>query len=113
MQGIRLPNCKECNVSLDSVKRQGNLCMGCHTVRVEESKKEKRLKVVEAHGNKCADCGGTFHPCQYDFHHIDPSTKVAGVTQLCQNGRKMETILAEAAKCVLLCANCHRLRHFK
>jgi hypothetical protein len=42
-----------------------------------------------------------------DFHHRDPSQKLF---QVCQSavGRRTEAILAEMAKCTVLCANCHR-----
>jgi hypothetical protein len=41
-----------------------------------------------------------------EFHHLDPSQKefaisVRGVT------RSLEELRREAAKCVVLCANCH------
>ena len=59
----------------------------------------------------CADCGGRFPPCAMDFDHRDPGAKLAAVTRLI--GRAgMSRILEEAAKCDIVCANCHRLRTF-
>lgn len=59
----------------------------------------------------CADCGGRFAQCSMDFDHRDPSTKRQNVMRLV--GRAgIRTILAEAAKCDIVCANCHRLRTF-
>jgi hypothetical protein len=43
-----------------------------------------------------------------DFHHLDPESKVAGITGLRHYGKKLAK---EIAKCTLLCANCHRLLH--
>ncbi|HEY4226729.1 MAG TPA: hypothetical protein VGM49_00190 [Candidatus Limnocylindrales bacterium] len=60
----------------------------------------------------CADCGGTFPQCSMDFDHRDPSTKTRAVTQMISNA-SIERILAEAAKCDIVCANCHRLRTFQ
>ena len=42
-----------------------------------------------------------------EFHHLDPSTKKF---QLGHSGRtrSLARARAEARKCVLLCANCHR-----
>jgi hypothetical protein len=58
----------------------------------------------------CADCGGTFEPYQMDFDHRDPAQKSFQVT----DGRAMlmsrERLLAEVAKCDIVCANCHRIR---
>ncbi len=57
----------------------------------------------------CSDCGGTFPPCSMDFDHRDRMTKIAAVTRLI--GRAgLQKIVAEAAKCDIVCANCHRAR---
>jgi hypothetical protein len=59
----------------------------------------------------CSDCQRRFPPCAMDFDHRDPSAKVAGVTRLI--GRAgTERLLAEAAKCDIVCANCHRVRTY-
>jgi hypothetical protein len=39
------------------------------------------------------------------FHHVDPSTKAFTVTMA--RGKSLAAYRAEAAKCVLVCANCH------
>jgi 5-methylcytosine-specific restriction endonuclease McrA len=59
----------------------------------------------------CADCRRRFPPCAMDFDHRDPATKLYTVTQMI--GRAgTQRILDEAAKCDIVCANCHRLRTF-
>lgn len=75
--------------------------------------KTKRYQIVkdaliEALGGKCSSCGGVFHRSVYDFHHKgdkqgSPSNMIVD--------RSVEEIAKEIAKCVLLCANCHRLEH--
>ncbi|HSK92972.1 MAG TPA: hypothetical protein VLA76_02800 [Candidatus Angelobacter sp.] len=60
----------------------------------------------------CADCGGRYEPCAMDFDHRDPTTKNHTVTRMV--GRSStEVILAEVAKCDIVCANCHRLRTWR
>jgi hypothetical protein len=59
----------------------------------------------------CADCGGRFAQCSMDFDHRDPATKVRSVTRMIAGS--IERMLAEAAKCDIVCANCHRLRTFQ
>ncbi len=58
----------------------------------------------------CADCAGVFEPHQMDFDHRDGSLKSFRLT----SGRVMLTsrsrLLEEAAKCDIVCANCHRIR---
>jgi len=57
------------------------------------------------------DCGGVFSQCAMDFDHRDPSNKVRAVTRMI-NG-SIDRMLAEAAKCDIVCVNCHRLRTFE
>ena len=58
----------------------------------------------------CSDCGGVFPQCAMDFDHRDPATKVRHVTRMIMGS--IERMLAEVAKCDIVCANCHRLRTF-
>ena len=60
----------------------------------------------------CADCGGVFAQCSMDFDHRDPSTKLRAVMGMISNFG-LDRILAEVAKCDIVCANCHRLRTFQ
>lgn len=60
-------------------------------------------------GGKCQDCGGIFPSYVYDFHHLDPNEKEYSPGQILD--RKKEIVDKELSKCVLLCANCHRIRH--
>lgn len=59
----------------------------------------------------CVDCGWNGHPAALDFDHIDPKTKRHGVGRLTK--RPQELILREVAKCVIRCANCHRIKTFE
>lgn len=60
---------------------------------------------------KCSRCPET-HQSTFDFHHKDPSTKLETVSNLVARGKSREIILAEIAKCEVLCANCHRKLHY-
>jgi hypothetical protein len=62
-------------------------------------------------GAKCLDCNYGYGDFMYDFHHLDPSEKKFSLTGK-NLTRKWSDVLAEFAKCVLLCPNCHRTRHF-
>ena len=65
-------------------------------------------KMVKLKGDKCEDCGYTYHNDIYDFHHRSPEDKLIAVSTLRRNWEKFK---AEADKCALLCSNCHRARH--
>lgn len=58
----------------------------------------------------CRECG-TIDPRCLLFHHRDPSEKTDSVGALISDGRPFEEIRSEAAKCDVLCANCHRKLH--
>lgn len=66
-------------------------------------------KAIEQLGGCCADCKQIYHRQVYDFHHLDGSEKEGLVSaMLASSYKKAEQ---EITKCILLCANCHRLRH--
>jgi hypothetical protein len=59
----------------------------------------------------CVDCGER-HPATLDFHHLDPAQKERSLGDIGKQGWSRKKALAEIAKCVTLCANCHRKRHW-
>ena len=65
--------------------------------------------VLEIKSNPCTDCGGRFPPYVMHFDHRDPSQKRLSVSALTGAGH-VRTLLAEIAKCDLVCANCHAIR---
>ncbi len=56
-------------------------------------------------GGCCAVCGYDATPYNLHFHHVDPSEKAFGITM--GRGKSLAAYREEAAKCVLVCANCH------
>ena len=74
------------------------------------SVKVNKLKAIAHLGSKCLDCGKLYPPAAMQFHHRDPATKsfhLSGAGLL----KSWEEIVVELAKCDLLCANCHMVRH--
>jgi hypothetical protein len=67
-----------------------------------------KTALVTAMGGKCQKCSGVFPLCVYDFHHI--GDKDESPSYLLANS-SIEVIAGELSRCVLLCANCHRLEH--
>ena len=74
--------------------------------------RQKTIKqaVVDAMGGICSACGNKYPLSVYDFHHID--TKIENPSHLIANA-SLEVIAKELEKCILLCANCHRIEHDK
>lgn len=124
------PVCKEVKTK-DLFSSKGNACKLCANARARDHRlkrrtdpeyvknqnkrltdKNKKLKeeAVKYMGGKCLDCGGIFPSCVYDFHHLDTTTKEHNPSAVVKKG--LEHAKKELDKCVLLCANCHRIRHF-
>jgi len=86
------------------------VCENCHRMRHAISSKYKQTLYGELFrlgvADECALCQRTWPLPVYDLHHVDPLTKSFSVGS---RRLKIERALAEAAKCVLLCARCHRL----
>lgn len=59
-------------------------------------------------GKPCYDCGNFYPPYVLDFHHT--RDKKYNVANMYVKVSSLETIKKEIEKCVLLCANCHRVR---
>lgn len=77
----------------------------------ENSKKYKKLWAEFKAKVECAACGFA-HPAAMDFHHTDPSNKLGAVHQFARD-KSWKKAYAEAAKCIVLCANCHRIHHYE
>jgi hypothetical protein len=58
---------------------------------------------------KCTNCGFN-NPAALDFHHEDPSTKEGSVHTYISGGQFAKAY-EEMKKCIVLCANCHRIHH--
>lgn len=63
---------------------------------------------VEEKGGRCTDCKVVFPLCVYQFHHVDGTKEVNPSAVL---RWRLERARQEMDKCILLCANCHMIRH--
>lgn len=69
-----------------------------------------KAKAVEYLGGKCVDCGYASHIVALDFDHVNPSEKEFKISG---NFRfRWKELKKELDKCVLRCANCHRVHHY-
>lgn len=76
--------------------------------------REERYRAVRAwlwglKRKPCTDCGGVFHPVAMQFDHL-PGTEKRFEVSLGAAQRAKADVLAELAKCELVCANCHAIR---
>jgi predicted HNH restriction endonuclease len=59
----------------------------------------------------CAKCGET-RGYVLDYHHLDPTAKEEGIARMTSNNYRLDAVMEEIKKCVVLCANCHREFHY-
>lgn len=81
-------------------------CRRCRGEAVARRRRKMKSILVAEAGGRCAICGYDRHPGALAFHHLDPLDKrfeinAKGVAL------SLDTLRAEAKKCVLLCATCH------
>lgn len=79
-----------------------------------ETKRRHRYKqeAIRLLGDCCYDCKISFPMYVYDFHHLDPTQKdINPALAFMRSWEKVEEEVIK--KCVLLCANCHRKRHYE
>ena len=81
-------------------------CRRCRAEAVSRRRRKVKAILVSEAGGACRLCGYDRSMGALAFHHLDPSEKrfelnAKGVAL------SIETLRAEARKCVLLCSNCH------
>ena len=108
--------CRECKKWLadDQFRYEtGRQCIPCRNKKAKPRtlgyKLELKRQAVIYMGGRCKDCDGKFPLCAYDFHHLDPTQKDFGISKK----TNFEEVKPELDKCVMLCKNCHSIRHVK
>lgn len=104
-------------MAISEYKRAYNISYrNANRPRMQELWKDHRARRLAANnkfirdhkeGHPCA-CGESDH-IALDFHHTDPASKNGTIEKLRKYSRAR--LEAEMAKCVVLCANCHRKGH--
>lgn len=59
----------------------------------------------------CTDCDER-HPATLHFHHLNSEDKLFNIGEAVQKGFGLNKIKKEIEKCIVLCANCHAIRHY-
>ena len=83
-------------------------CKKCFIKLTLFNTQELKQKIVHYKGEKCVDCGEIFDSRLYDLHHINQEEKEFNISS---KRISFEKLKPELDKCVLLCPNCHRIRH--
>ena len=98
------------------------LCANCHRLRhlaldpaplhdeIARIRRERKQRAVQLMGDSCLGCGRDGALVLFEFHHRNAADKEFGISE---DGilRSWHKVVVELAKCVMLCANCHREVH--
>lgn len=101
--------CIDCRKAVDAERWKAT--PGVH----REIRKARLLRIAEwaraLKDGPCLDCGGRFHFRAMQWDHVS-GDKSDAISELVRKGRPKKVILAEIAKCELVCANCHAVRTY-
>lgn len=111
--------CKQCrnDLPLTSFSKNGQqpsgrikykpICSKCEHKQKALSRMNK-LTFLLGDAFKCTVCNYNKNTAALEFHHLDPSQKDFEIN----TNLSLENLRLELAKCICLCANCHREIHF-
>ena len=72
-------------------------------------RQENKSFYVKQFGSVCANCNQEFPDCVFEFHHTNHLEKELEPSHMFH--LRKEVIENELSKCIMLCANCHRIEH--
>ena len=99
--------CKICGNKFKDYQNRGRArCGSCNTKIRRYRAKATAIKYL---GEKCSSCGWEGNQAALQFHRIDPKKKEFTIGNVAN--KKWEFIKNELEKCILLCANCHAIKH--
>jgi hypothetical protein len=73
---------------------------------------DRKRKLIEIAGGQCCDCGYKKNIAALEFHHLNPEEKSFGIDLRKCSNLHWDKLVEEVSKCILICANCHRERHY-
>jgi predicted nucleic acid-binding Zn ribbon protein len=109
-------NCIMCGSPLQG--RQKKYCsIACKNRDLQSYEAQKRrgltrkLELVKTAGGCCSICGYRDNLAALVFHHTDSTSKDFKLDMRSLSNRKLDPVIKEIDKCVLICANCHAELH--
>jgi hypothetical protein len=103
--------CRQCQREYDAAWYRNNKAKRQAKVKADRLDYVAWLDSLKE-GIPCADCGIDYPPYVKEWDHLPGAEKALVVADTRRAAFSKERILAEIAKCELVCANCHRERTF-
>jgi hypothetical protein len=106
----RHTHCRDCKAAYQRQWYERNRARHIENVNQirRELRNEHRRIIIEAKSQPCADCGLTYPPYVMDFDHVR-GEKLWAIGSV-KGAVTTAALLAEIAKCDVVCSNCHRVR---
>ena len=124
MESHRRKRCKYCNkyypenefgIALTTKNKvyRRRKCKSCYR-NTKKNLQKKYKNWINEYKNKrgCIKCGIKDYRV-LDLHHKDGNKKEFSLGMILTNGYGFSRIKKEADKCIVICANCHRILHYK
>ena len=113
--GIRQKHCKNCMSFFSRRHYEEN--KEAELARLGRNRDRSRNKAREfvwsyLKKHPCVLCGEK-DPRVLEFDHLDPSSKSNDISRMVRDGFGIERIKSEIVFCQVLCANCHRRKHYE
>lgn len=97
--------CSVCDKQITQLQnRNRTRCNSCNT---KIRRYRNKAAAIEYLGGKCVDCNFSGHQSAFDFHHLKNKSFTIGAVA----NKSWDVIKEELDKCILLCRNCHSIRH--
>ncbi len=107
--------CRDCRIRFRKIRYRddGGLRRRARTYPTESRRRLASRALVRRYKAErgCVVCGFKDSPSALDLHHLDPATKLFTLSQYSPQHGDLDALHAELAKCVVLCANHHRMLH--
>lgn len=104
-------HCRSCHKAYRDQHYLAN--KGDYVDRAVKRRAQRRAFIRSLKERPCADCGQTFPPCVMDFDHLPDAEKLFNISSNHALDVSKACLLNEVSKCVVVCANCHRLRTYR
>ena len=76
---------------------------------IKQAKKNSEFIAKVKLDKGCSRCGYKEHVAALDFHHLQD--KKHNISRIARSGVPHNILEDEIKKCIVLCANCHRIEH--
>ena len=101
---------KICALCGNEFKKYQSRCKArCGSCNTKIRRYRAKAAAIKSLGGKCMDCGWQGNQAALQFHHTDPKKKDFIIGNVAN--KNWDSIKGELKKCLLLCANCHSIRH--